>query len=307
MNSLVVLIKREFWEHRSAFLIVPAVVTLFLLVMLALAFSLSATAMIEMTVDLNDEEMALVEQQFSSNNQVALMLSGLEGMTDSRRAEVIGGSLRALSLPLVVVLWAVIFFYLLACLYDERRDRSILFWKSMPVSDARTILAKLITGLLAVPVVYLLGIALLQFVGLVLLTLVALKTELDVIETIWIPAGLLGQWAGYVAAVLFYSLWSLPFFAWLLTVSAAAKNLPLAWALGVPFALMLGERIFTGQSLVSDWMWRHVIPLNFLSTDQFSWSALASRAFSPDMLSAVLVGATFTVVAVWLRGRAAEI
>ena len=33
-------------------------------------------------------------------------------------------------------------FYCLDALHGERRDRSILFWKSLPVSDLTTVLAK---------------------------------------------------------------------------------------------------------------------------------------------------------------------
>src|SRR3546814_20822192 len=47
---------------------------------------------------------------------------------------------------LVVVLGFVVFFYCLGALYDDRRDRSILFWKSLPVSDASTVLSKVFSA-----------------------------------------------------------------------------------------------------------------------------------------------------------------
>jgi energy-coupling factor transporter ATP-binding protein EcfA2 len=64
---------------------------------------------------------------------------------------------------LILFIFGIVFFamayvyaswYLLDCLYADRKDRSILFWKSLPISDTQTVLAKLFTGLIAIPLVY---------------------------------------------------------------------------------------------------------------------------------------------------------
>jgi len=319
MKSLPVLIRREFWEHRSAFVVLPAVITFFFLAMMSLVFMVAIADIVDMGIDLDDRinidmsilldhhERPVVEQQFSSGNQMAFMLSRLANMSELRRKEIVNHGLQTLSVPLVIVLWGVIFFYLLTCLHGERRDRSILFWKSMPVSDAMIVISKLVSGLLVVPLVYLLGIAVLQLSALILLTLASLDTEISAIETVWGSADIVSNWYSYLSAILFYSLWSLPFFAWLLVVSAFARSLPLAWALGVPFALAVCERIFTDQTVVADWMRSHVIPLGFLTSDHSSFSSLVSRLFSLQMLSAVIVGAGLVLVGIWFRGKAEEI
>src|SRR2546429_6571427 len=67
----------------------------------------------------------------------------------------------AASTPLSVVSLIVVAFYLLDCLYAERKDRSILFWKSLPVSDDKTVLSKLLVALLVMPLgVFALGLLL---------------------------------------------------------------------------------------------------------------------------------------------------
>ena len=86
----------------------------------------------------------------------------LDSVNRPTKERYLRSGLQGLAAPLLCILWLVVFFYLLGALYEERRDRSILFWKSMPVSDVMTVASKLVTALLVVPLVYLVGIATLQ-------------------------------------------------------------------------------------------------------------------------------------------------
>ena len=199
------------------------------------------------------------------------------------------------------------FFYLLNSLYEDRKDRSILFWKSLPVSDTLTVVAKLITALIVVPLVYLAGIVVLQLVGLILLTVAALNTDIAIWATIWSPANILAKWLVYLGLIGFYSIWALPFYAWLLAVSSYAKSVPLVWAIGVPFALSIAERIVTGRSIVSEWISIHSLPVSFLNANTPIIDNIQSNLFSLQMLSAIVVGGGLVVVAIWLRSRADEI
>ena len=88
-----------------------------------------------------------------------LMLGSLFGRVDITlpgRAGPAGGGpvLFAFGITFVLVMSIHSTWYLLDCLYAERRDRSILFWKSMPLSDTETVLSKLATALLVIPLVY---------------------------------------------------------------------------------------------------------------------------------------------------------
>jgi len=177
----------------------------------------------------------------------------------------------------------------------------------MPVSDSMIVISKLITGLLVVPMVFLLGIAVLQLAAMVLLTIASLGTEISALDTVWGSADIVDNWYYYISAILFYSLWSLPFFAWLLVVSAFARSLPLAWAIGVPLAFAICERVFTDNTVVADWMWSHVIPLAFLNSDYSSFASLVSRVFSLQMVLAIIVGAGLVFAGIWFRGKAEEI
>ena len=130
--------------------------------------------------------------------------------------------------------------YCLGALHNERRDRSILFWKSLPVSDLTAVLSKATIPLVVLPVVTLVVILATQLVML-LLNITALLLH-------GVSAGpLLAQLfqspldLPYALAVL--ALWHAPVYGWLLLVSAWAKRAPFLWAVLPPLGLCLLEKI----------------------------------------------------------------
>jgi len=190
--------------------------------------------------------------------------------------------------------------FLLNCLLTDRRDRSILFWKSMPVSDQATVLMKLFTAVIAVPLVYFAGIAALQVSWLFLLSLSTAGTELSAWETVWAPAQLLSHWLDYLALVLINILWCLPLWGWLLVVSAYAKSVQLIWALGGPIALVFVERLVSDQDHMKAWIMQHCMPIT-------SSANISDQLLSINMLSALITGAAMVGLAILLRGRADEL
>lgn len=117
MNALPVLIRREFWEHRALWIAPLAVAAL---ILLAALFG-------HVEVNLRDV------------------------LTEEQRRTVFAITQWALTIPQYLVMLVLLSFYLLDCLHAERKDRSILFWKSLPVSDAATVLSKLLVALVVVP------------------------------------------------------------------------------------------------------------------------------------------------------------
>jgi ABC-2 type transport system permease protein len=310
MNQLPVLIRREFWEHRNTFVVLPAITTGFFLLMMLLTLLVSSSDAVDINVDINiqgDQDTGLFNESMQADNIYQFAVYQLEGRSTEERARYINNGLQSLGAPLMVILWFVMFFYLLNTLYADRRDRSILFWKSMPVSDSMTVISKLVTGLWLVPLVYLLGVALLQLVAMMMLSLATLGTEISMWETIWGPASIFANWIQYLGVLLFYSLWALPFFAWLIAVSAYAKSVPLVWALGMPVALTIVERVVSDQSLLANWMSDHMVPIRFLNQDQSVTDNIWNLLLSLQMVSAVAVGGVLIFVAIWLRGKADEI
>ncbi len=145
----------------------------------------------------------------------------------------------AAAAPLFLILAAVVFFYCLAALSEERRDRSILFWKSLPVSDRETVLSKVLTAAVVAPLI---TIAIATFVSLLLLLIVGIGFASKGVNMFGLvlsdpafylaPLQLLGMLPVYV-------LWALPTIGWLLMVSAWAKSKVFLWAVGVPVITMI--------------------------------------------------------------------
>jgi ABC-2 type transport system permease protein len=146
--------------------------------------------------------------------------------------------------PLYIAISIVIFFYLLQCLFDERKDRSILFWKSLPVSDGTTIASKLLVGIVVVP----LGVFLLALVDHLLISLVV-SARVAVgpqhhYPLLWDTLAWVKTEAFMFLCVMATMLWVFPIAAYLLLVSAWARRNVFLWAILPPVLISLVEQAF---------------------------------------------------------------
>jgi ABC-2 type transport system permease protein len=203
-DTLRTLVRREFWEHRSLWL-APLVVT----ALLALCALIG-----RIHLDMDDAG------QVHSEAQRVAIFTLIQWV---------------LAMPLYLVAVFVVAFYLLDCLYAERKDRSILFWKSLPVSDELTVAAKALVALVVVP----LGVFALALVAHLLFTAIlgvrVLSGSLPPVFT-WNTY----EWFRTEIVMLLITvaavLWFAPLAAYLLLVSAAARRAPILWAT-LPFVL----------------------------------------------------------------------
>ncbi len=142
--------------------------------------------------------------------------------------------------------WLVAAFYCLDALNTERRDRSILFWKSMPVSDLTTVLSKAAVPIVAIPAVaYALAIAT-QAILLVIAG-VGLRSGGADFATLYdrLPVGVMVVSFAYGVAV--HALWYAPLFALMLLVSVLVRR-PFLWIVVPAIAVQLLEKIAFGTN-----------------------------------------------------------
>lgn len=157
-------------------------------------------------------------------------VSGLPATAQAKSAQFVARQPYDVAIGLVMLAaYIVAVFYSLDALYGERRDRSILFWKSVPVSDAITVMAKLAIPLVVVPL---------------LTTVVTIATVLIMM----LPSSThppLGRTSLLLVYHLFtvHSLWWAPMFGWLFLVSVWARRAPFVWATVPVFAISVVERI----------------------------------------------------------------
>jgi ABC-2 type transport system permease protein len=143
---------------------------------------------------------------------------------------------------LLLTAFIVVIFYCLDALYGERRDRSILFWKSLPVSDLTTVLAKASIPLAVLPLIVFAITVALQLTML-LLSAAALLMSGGSVATWWRQLPLFQLQAVLLYTLAVIALWYAPIYAWLLLISAWARRTTFLWAVLPPMAIALVELI----------------------------------------------------------------
>jgi ABC-2 type transport system permease protein len=199
-------------------------------------------------------------------------------------------------------------FYCLEALYSERRDRSILFWKSLPVSDLTTVLSKVATALVILPLLSFVITIATQSVMLLLSTAVARASGLDV-AALWTKVALFQNSLGLLNHILtVHVLWYAPFYGWLLLVSAWARRAPFLWAALPPFAIGVLEKIAFNTSHFAAMLQYRLLgsaetaPMTGSSpVDPMTEPFRASSLSSPGLWIGLVIATVFLAAAVRMR------
>ncbi len=263
-HKLKWLLKRELWEHKGGFLWAPLIAGLMSLVFTLIGGGIGQYAMkrFDGKVVVGNQEMPLSQVDWNR-------LMADASPSDLRQyAEGINLATLMLSTWPMLVFAFVVFFYLLGSLYDERKDRSVLFWKSMPVSDGLTVLSKVITALIVGPLIAIaitLGVMLAN--GLLASLFIAINGG-NPFTIYWSHLSLPTLFAATFGWLPVYAIWALPTAGWLMLCSAWAKRAPFLWAILVP--LFAGTAISTVNGIadgfggsrghvVGEWFWSNVV------------------------------------------------
>ncbi|MEE8527257.1 MAG: hypothetical protein V3S70_01675 [Gammaproteobacteria bacterium] len=225
MSAFAYLLQRETWENR-AIVFAPVIVGGVLLTGLLLSLFQGVTS--------------------AGFEQVVIKMEELGEMRTAGAFAVTSVLLFAIAVVFAFVMMIMLFFYMLDALYSERKDRSILFWRSLPVSDNMTVLSKLATAIVVAPLITLAALAITDIVTLIMGTVFTWFRGGSAWELIWGPAPLFKSWVIVGYGLLAMVIWFLPFFGWLLLVSAWARQTPFLWAILPPLAILIIEKIVNG-------------------------------------------------------------
>ena len=291
MNTAIWLVRREFWENRAIWTI-PAVIGGFM-VLIAL---------------FGKADLMAIPSQVPSQ-------------------AVGGGFLLAVGATFFAVLSIYSTWYLLDCLYADRKDRSVLFWKSLPISDTTTVLSKLATALIVIPAVYL---AAADLTALLMAFIISVRVSSTIGGALWHADLWLQLQALWLYVIVTTAIWYLPIAAYLLVVSAWAKRAVMLWSILPPIALILAERWFLGSQVIAEQIGERllgypqlafhddpgccawvttVVDNGTIRTPASIWGFFNFGGFvsSPETWIGVAVGIALTVCAVQLRTRRTEI
>jgi ABC-2 type transport system permease protein len=220
MKTYSWLVRREFWENRAIWMI-PAVVG-----------GLLTVAALFGRVDLD---------AFASQAQ----------------GHTLGGMyLVALGAMFYVVMSIYSSWYLMDCLYADRRDRSILFWKSLPVSDTQTVLSKLAVALVAIPVVYFIAS---DVTALITAFIISVRAGTTIGGSLWQVELWFQVQVLWAYAIVTTAIWYLPVAGWLLLVSAWAKRAVMLWTVLPLLVLYIIERWFLGSNVIGHVLGRRLM------------------------------------------------
>ncbi len=159
---------------------------------------------------------------------------------------------------MILVLILVTINYLMNTLYQDRKDRSILFWKSMPVSEWEEVLCKFGIAMLVAPAIYIAVSMLIQLMCVALAMLMVSRMDMDPMELIIGHVDFVSLFFNQVSGWILSALWMAPFYAWILFASAAAKRSPFMLAFAPLVALVVVEEVFLGSDYVSSAVQYHI-------------------------------------------------
>lgn len=320
LRRLLILLRREFWEHRGSFVWAPVVAAAAFLVLMAVLLiaahvsddlNVSATYTVTVTDTLPDGALVRRHETVTHGEEFSMIASG----------EWLYLGIMALFALVGAIVAIVVSFYALGAVHDERRDRSILFWRSLPVSDTESMTAKALSAAVVAPGIGLVVtlLAAVVFLGMLSAT-VLLATEFS-LGKVWAGADLPQAFLALLATLPVWLIMALPTIGWLLLCSAWVRSKPFLWAVGTPVAAGL---LVSTWALVSSfdavepslagWFWKDVVSRLLLGTfmhEAMPLVALQSNGpaymfqavANPITLVAAAAGIAMIALAVVLRSR----
>jgi ABC-2 type transport system permease protein len=305
MNAFIYMLRREIWEHR-AFVMVPMVIAALYLVGHLLGLFQVARVM-----------------SFDGHNfyEFADFVEEMAWKDPEERRAILGFMMGMYAMPFFITLAFMTFFYLLDSLFSDRKDRSILFWKSLPITDTATVMSKWVTAAVVAPLITIGWVFAMHMSTLIVLTLLAWFGGGSAWDLVWSPMPFFDVYLFYIYVMFTAALWFAPVWGWLILASAWARRAVFLWAtlpivaIGVMegifshtnyFWQVIGYRVSWGYGITSfrsDFdpgvnFRNDMVDVSGSITDLINFSGFMTN---PDMYLGVLVGGVFTAAAIWLR------
>ena len=224
------MIRREIQEHKVAFIYAPFAVALVLCFVIAsVYFGIT---------DIQTNEFNSSTEIYDEDYQEGMLLASPEA-----KARVIRAGLIFLGLPILLTVGFGLLAYSLSTFADERKDKSLIFWRSMPVSDLTTVFSKLLFVIFIVPLLVLPNIILLQSVAMLSASIYFVSNDIVPFSYLW-TSYFLTDWFRIIFSLWAQALWSLPIFLWLMFAGTYARRPVIGAAVPLVATIVLERIIF---------------------------------------------------------------
>ena len=291
MNTMKWLMKREFWEHKGGFFWAPAVIGAIMTVFLAVSLIAAVSLGSKHGININGAQINNLSSAMDAGQKAQFVTALTHGYMGT-------------AAPLFMVLGFVVFFFCLGSLFDERKDRSVLFWKSLPVSDGETVLSKVATALVVAPLITLVFATITGVLSLIFICIAAAASGMNVFGDVLSSAAVYLAPFQIAAIIPVYVLWALPTVGWLMMVGAWSRTKPFLWAVGVP--VLIGALLSWFNAMFdfgwnTSWFWQNVVARGLVSVAPGSWFGFIHPAsglnIGPDNANTMLlVGQSWRVL-----------
>lgn len=242
MNAALTHLRREYWEHRGRFLWVHVVIfALFMLASLILGIAVGGG--------------------FTDIHPV--------GLADSASVAILG---YGIGFIFYIFLAFGAISYLVNCLSEDRVDKSVLFWRSLPVSDSATVLSKVGAFTLLGAAIVWIATILTHLLVLFAIACMASARGAEGFSVFTSLPALFGTWALFAWAMLLNALWWLPYIGWLLLISAIFRKRTFFWAIFPPIIVGFVEEFITGIFTAhTSSHFFHFITRNLVTAPVYPW------------------------------------
>ncbi len=233
------MIVREIQEHKVAFVYAPFFVSIILCFVIASVYfggTNIQTDQFNFSTEYYDEEIRQAMQSVSSVSRIDIVRTGL----------------LVLGFPILLTVGFGLLAYSLSTFADERKDRSLIFWRSLPVSDLTTVLSKVFIVTLIVPLMVIPYIILLQLVAMTSASIFFATNDIVSFGWLW-GSYIITDWFRIIFSLWAQSLWSLPLFLWLMLAGTYAAR-PIAGAIVPPVILIVLEGVIFKTNLVLEFI-----------------------------------------------------
>jgi ABC-2 type transport system permease protein len=230
---------REIQEHKVAFVYAPFFVSIILCLVIASVYfggTNIQTDQFNFSTEYYDEEIRQAMQSVSSVSRIDIVRTGL----------------LVLGFPILLTVGFGLLAYSLSTFADERKDRSLIFWRSLPVSDLTTVLSKVFIVTLIVPLMVIPYIILLQLVAMTSASIFFATNDIVSFGWLWGPY-IITDWFRIIFSLWAQALWSLPLFLWLMLAGTYAAR-PIAGAIVPPVILIVLEGVIFKTNLVLEFI-----------------------------------------------------
>ncbi|HEY5798744.1 MAG TPA: hypothetical protein VIT92_00910 [Burkholderiaceae bacterium] len=319
MKTMKWLLRREYWEHKGSLFIAPLAVA-------GIMLALSIASLASFTITVGPEE----------NVKAAEVLRVYQSLSPQKQEAALGflsNLYMGFGLPILLVMAFTVFMFCVNSLFDERRDRSILFWKSLPISDSATVLSKAAMALVLAPVFAFIVSAITALLQVLIFACFTAIEGASVFGLVFSTPRFFMAPIYVLTLLPVYALWALPTVGWLLLVSSWARGKALVWAVGVPLlAGMIASWSEKAMNIGWDasWFWENIVARGLLGLLPGLWlkvgglhasdmmapahypdlALLVSRSWStllqPQVWIGAAVGAAMIYGAIRLRGSKEE-